>query len=154
VRQNLNIISTYSMSFAYTWNMCLCHTHGPRGNASHRLPTPRCAKIENASSAIFRATVQPRSLSVTPAATASVLEDGISTATRTHASTRFVTERRHPHMPHQKALQHAPRARWRPAGSARAAPAAPRGPTAGTPRRQCLETILAGDNRAIVLCRP
>jgi hypothetical protein len=38
-----------------------------------------------------------------------------------------------PHMPHQKACQHAPRARWRPAGGARAAPAAPRGPTAGTP---------------------
>jgi hypothetical protein len=36
-------------------------------------------------------------------------------------------------MPHQKARQHAPRARWRPAGRARAAPAAPRGPTAGTP---------------------
>jgi hypothetical protein len=36
-------------------------------------------------------------------------------------------------MPHQKARQHAPRARWRSAGRARAAPAAPRGPTAGTP---------------------
>jgi hypothetical protein len=43
------------------------------------------------------------------------------------------------HMPHRKARQHAPRARWRPAVRARAAPAAPRGPTAGTssgrPRR-------------------
>jgi len=37
---------------------------GPRANARHRLPTPRCAKIENTSSAIFRATVQPRSRSV------------------------------------------------------------------------------------------
>jgi hypothetical protein len=76
------------MSFAYTWNMCLCHTHGPRGNASHRLPTPRCAKIESASSAIFRATVQPRSRSIALAAAVSVLENGIYTATRTlHAST-------------------------------------------------------------------
>ena len=58
--------------------------------------TPRCAKIESASSAIFRATVQPCSRSVAPAAAASVLESGISTAIRTHASTRFVRERRHP----------------------------------------------------------
>jgi hypothetical protein len=36
-------------------------------------------------------------------------------------------------MPHQKARQYAFRARWRPTGRARAAPAAPRGPTAGTP---------------------
>ena len=52
---------------------------------------------------------------------------------------RFVRERRHPHMPQQKARQHAPRARWRLRGRARAAPAAPRGPTAkltsGRPRR-------------------
>ena len=103
---------------------------GPRANASHRLPTPRCAKIESASSEIFRATVQPRSRSVAPAAAASVLENGISTATCTHASMRFVRERRHPHMPQQKARQHAPRARWRLRGRARAAPAEPRGPTA------------------------
>jgi hypothetical protein len=36
-------------------------------------------------------------------------------------------------MPHQESRQHAPRARWRPAGHARASPAAPRGPTAGNP---------------------
>jgi hypothetical protein len=60
------------------------------------LLTPRCAKIESASSAIFRATVQPRRRSVAPAAATSVLENGISTATRTCASTRFVRERRHP----------------------------------------------------------
>jgi hypothetical protein len=53
---------------------------GPRANASHRLPTPRCAKIENTSCAIFRATVQPRSRSVALAAAASVLENGIYTA--------------------------------------------------------------------------
>ncbi len=74
--------------------------------------------------------MQPRSRSVAPAAAASVLENGISTATCTHASMRFVRERRHPHMPQQKARQHAPRACWRPASRARAAPAAPRGPTA------------------------
>ena len=83
--------------------------------------------------------MQPRSRSVAPAAAASVLENGISTATCTHASMRFVRERRHPHMPQQKARQHAPRARWRLRGRARAAPAAPRGPTAkltsGRPRR-------------------
>jgi hypothetical protein len=44
--------------------------------------------------------------------------------------------RAHPHLPQQKDRQHAPRARWRPAGHARAAPAATRGPTAGT-RRGC-----------------
>jgi hypothetical protein len=69
---------------------------GPRANASHRLPTSRCAKIEIASSAIFRATVQPCSSSVATAASASVLKKGISTATCTHASTRFIRERRHP----------------------------------------------------------
>ena len=62
-----------------------------------------------------------------------MLENGIYTAARTHASTRFVRERRHPHMLHQKARQHTPRARGRPAGRARAAPRPPRGPTAGTP---------------------
>jgi hypothetical protein len=36
-------------------------------------------------------------------------------------------------MTHQKSRQHPPRARWRPAGCARAAPAPPRGPTAGNP---------------------
>jgi hypothetical protein len=40
--------------------------------------------------------VHPRSLSVSPAATASVLENGISTATRTHAITHFFREHRHP----------------------------------------------------------
>ena len=44
-----------------------------------------------------------------------------------------VSARAHPHMPQQKARQHAPRARWRPASRARAAPAAPRWPTAGNP---------------------
>ena len=34
---------------------------GPRANSSHRLPTPRCAKLEMGRGAIFRATVQPRS---------------------------------------------------------------------------------------------
>jgi hypothetical protein len=38
-------------------------------------------------------------------------------------------------MTHQKSRQHPPRARWRPAGCARAAPAPPRGPTAGNPAR-------------------
>jgi hypothetical protein len=37
---------------------------GPRANASPRLPTPRCAKLESAYNAIFRATVQLRSRSV------------------------------------------------------------------------------------------
>ena len=68
---------------------------------------------ESAGSAIFRATVQPRSLSVAPAAAASVLKNGISTATRTR-STCFVRELRHPHLPQQKARQHAPRARVAP----------------------------------------
>ena len=45
--------------------------------------------------------MQPRSRSVAPAAAASVLENGISTTTCTHASTRFVRERRHP--PHAAA---------------------------------------------------
>ena len=49
-----------------------------------------------------------------------------------------VSARAHPHMPQQKARQHAPRACWRLRGRARAAPAAPRGPTAkltsGRPR--------------------
>ena len=53
---------------------------------------------ESAGSAIFRATVQPRSLSLAPAAAASVLQNGISTATRTR-STCFVRELRHPHLP-------------------------------------------------------
>ena len=68
---------------------------------------------ESAGSAIFRATVQPRSLSLAPAAAASVLQNGISTATRTR-STCFVRELRHPHLPQQKARQHAPRARVAP----------------------------------------
>ena len=60
------------------------------GGGAGGLPTPRCAKIENTRCAVFRATVQPRSRSVALAAAASVLENGIYTAARTHASTRFV----------------------------------------------------------------
>ena len=75
---------------------------GPRANARHRLPTPRCAKIENTSSAIFRATVQPRSLSVALVAVASVLENGIYTG-MLHKS-RCSVRRRPP-------LRHIPRGR-------------------------------------------
>ena len=117
------------------------HNHRARArepNASHRLPTPRSAKKESASSAIFRATVQPCSRSVAPAAAASVLENGISTATRTHASTRFVRERRHPLHAAPKSSPARPpsslapsRPRPRPAGRARRARRQRLGPRLG-----------------------
>jgi hypothetical protein len=44
-----------------------------------------------------------------------------------------VSARAHPRLQQQEARQHAPRARWRPAGRACAPRPAPRGPTAGTP---------------------
>jgi hypothetical protein len=46
--------------------------------------------------------VQPHIRSVAPAAAANVLENGISTATCTLASTSCVREHRHPQMSHQK----------------------------------------------------
>jgi hypothetical protein len=86
--------------------------------------------IESASSEIFRATVQPRSSSVAPAAAASVLENGISTATCTHASSRFVRERRQP--PHAAAK------------SSPARPPSSLAPSQPRPRRPCRTPLANG----------
>jgi len=66
------------------------------------------------------------SLSVPTAAAENVLEKGISTDTSTHAHTRAVRERSHPHLPHRNARQHAPRARWH-LGAAAPVPRRPAG---------------------------
>jgi len=52
---------------------------------------------------------------------------------KTSPHTTPVRTRAQPHLPQQKARQHAPRVHWRPARRARAPRPAPRGPTAGTP---------------------
>ena len=74
--------------------------------------------------------MQPRSRSVAPAAAASVLENGISTATCTHASTRFVRERRHP--PHAAAK------------SSPARPPSSLAPSQPRPRRACRAPLANG----------
>jgi hypothetical protein len=92
------------------------------------------AKIESASSAICPATVQPCSRSVAPAAEGQVCSKMAFPRQLAHMPAHASSESVDiPNMPYQKARQHTPRARWRPAGRARAAPATPRGPTAGTP---------------------
>ena len=83
----------------------LSQCEGPTANACPRLPMPCSATLEKASSAIFWATFQPYSTSVAPAAAENVLEKGISTATSTHAHTRGVRARSHPHLPDPKASQ-------------------------------------------------
>ena len=55
--------------------------------------------------------MQPHIRSVAPAAAANVLENGISTATCTLASTSCVRERRHPQMSHQKSQSTRPPSR-------------------------------------------